>query len=60
MKTYRVVHVLELESFVNADSEEEALLTAREGLLAFEEGSVVIEERADVWNEGDTEPDPNE
>lgn len=55
MKIFRVVHVLELESFVEAEDENEALMLAREGLVGLEDGGVIVEERADVWSEPETE-----
>ena len=54
MKTWRVVFTVELESHVDAETEEEALLVAREGFIGLEDGGVVIEETATVW-EDDTD-----
>lgn len=51
MRTYRVVHVLEIESFVDAESEDEAVLLAKEGLDALTDGGTVVDERVTVWSE---------
>lgn len=53
MKTYRVVHVLEIESFVDADSEDEAVMVAKEGLVGLEDGGTVVDERVTEWSTGD-------
>lgn len=55
LKIFRVVHVLELESFIEAEDENEALMLAREGLVGLEDGGVIVEERADVWSEPESE-----
>ena len=51
MKTWRVVFTVELESHVDAETEDEALLIAREGFIGLEDGGVVIEETATVWED---------
>lgn len=53
MKTWRVVHVVEMESFVDADTEEEAVQIAREGLLGLEDGATISAEEATVWSENE-------
>lgn len=53
MKTWRVVFTMEVESHVDADTEEEAILIAREGLVGLEDGMTFVAEEATVWRDDD-------
>lgn len=55
MKTWRVVFTMEVESHVDADTEEEAILIAREGLVGLEDGMTFVAEEATVWRDDDDE-----
>lgn len=48
MKTYRVIHVIEIESFVDADCEEEALNVARSEMDILD-GTTILDTRATQW-----------
>jgi hypothetical protein len=50
MKTWKVVLTVELESLVEADSEREALLVAREGVTCIDDGSTVVDEHVTEWD----------
>lgn len=55
MKTWRVVFTVEMESHVDADTEEEAILIAFEGLVGLEDGVTIVAEEATVWRDEDDE-----
>jgi hypothetical protein len=55
VKTYRVVFTIEVQSHIEADSEEEAVRLAREGLVGAEDGMTIVAEEAMLWaEEGET------
>lgn len=51
MKTYRVTHVVEIESFVQASDEDEALRLANEELPWLEDGMVVVSTEAQLYSD---------
>lgn len=51
MKTYKVTITMEVVSYVDAETDQEAVEVAREGLLGLDDGAVVVAEEVYLWSD---------